>query len=76
MKNTAVMDERMITTDIEDFKNNNTFKIKDKKLDDCFILNTIALTFATPSYDLAMNASSNETFLQLYWPSKSKYHSN
>ncbi|WP_204344098.1 aldose 1-epimerase [Psychroserpens algicola] len=66
-----VLDERMITTGIEDYKNNNTFEVKDKKLDDCFILNTNTIKFSTPSYDMEMTTSSNETFLQLYTPPKS-----
>lgn len=63
-----VLNERMITTGIEDFDTNKTFEIKDKKLDDCFLLNTNIIRFTTPSYDLEISASSNETFLQLYTP--------
>ena len=58
----------MITIDVADYENNNTFEVKDKKLDDCFILNANTIKFTTPSYDLEMNVSSNETFLQLYTP--------
>lgn len=63
-----ILDERMITTGVEDYENNNTFEVKDKKLDDCFILNTNTIEFKTPSYNLEINASSSETFLQLYTP--------
>lgn len=63
-----VLDERMITTGVEEVKNEKTFEIKDKKLDDCFILNSNTIKFATPRYELEMRASSNETFLQLYTP--------
>lgn len=62
------LDERMITTGVEDYNHNEAFEIKDKKLDDCFILNSITITFETPSYDLEMTASSNETFLQIFTP--------
>ena len=63
-----VLGERMITTGVEDFNNNETFEVKDKNLDDCFILNANIIKFETPSYDLEMSASSNETFLQIYTP--------
>ncbi|WP_299119394.1 aldose 1-epimerase [uncultured Winogradskyella sp.] len=65
-----ILNEKMITTGIEDFKNNNNFEVKDKKLDDCFILNTNTIEFKTPSYNLEISASSSETFLQLYTPPK------
>ena len=65
-----VLNERMITIAIEDFDDNKTFEIKDKKLDDCFLLNANTIRFTTPSYDLEMSASSSETFLQLYTPPK------
>ena len=63
-----VFDERMITKSVEDFKNNRIFEVKDKKLDDCFILNSNTIIFESPSYDLKMNTSSNETFLQIFTP--------
>ncbi|NNK83602.1 MAG: aldose 1-epimerase [Flavobacteriaceae bacterium] len=63
-----VLDERMITTNVEDFKNEELFKIKDRKLDDCFILNTSEILFKTPHYVLQINASSKETFMQVYTP--------
>ena len=65
-----VLNERMITLGVKDFKNNETFEIKDKKLDDCFILNTNIIKLTTPSYDLEMSTSSSQTFLQLYTPPK------
>ncbi len=63
-----VFGERMITTGVEEFVNEEKFEIKDKLLDDCFILDTNKLQFLTPDYDLEMSASSNETFLQMYTP--------
>lgn len=63
-----ILGERMITTGVEDYKNGDSFEIKDKQLDDCFILNNNKVQFLTPDYDLEMNASSNETFLQMYTP--------
>ena len=63
-----VLGERMITTGVQNIKNVKTFEIKDKKLDDCYILNSNTLKFATPSYDLEMSTTSNESFLQIYTP--------
>lgn len=68
--NKLVFDDRMITINVEDYKNNNTFEIKDKNLDDCFVLNSKAIKFSTPSYDMELTTSSKDTFLQLYTPPK------
>ena len=64
----VVIGNRMITTGVEDFVNEGQFKIKDKKLDDCFILNSNKVNFSTPGYNLEISASSKETFLQMYTP--------
>lgn len=63
-----VLGERMITTGVEDYTNEDLFEIKDKQLDDCFILNNNKVQFLTPEYNLEMSASSNESFLQMYTP--------
>lgn len=63
-----VLGERMITTGVVDYKNEDKFEIKDKQLDDCFVLNTNKVQFLTPDYDFEMSASSKETFLQMYTP--------
>lgn len=66
-----LFDKRMITTGIENIETENTFEIKDKKLDDCFVLNSNQMQFKTPDYSLALLSSSKENYLQLYTPSKS-----
>lgn len=63
-------DERCITTGVNDIKNEATFDVKDKQLDDCFILNTNETQFNTPQYKLLISASSKENFLQIYTPPK------
>lgn len=65
-----VFDERCITTGIVDINNEPHFEIKDKKLDDCFILNSNQTQFNTPDYKLLISASSKENFLQIYTPPK------
>jgi len=62
------LDERLLSKGVEDFNHNGTFAIKDQKLDDCFILNSNDIQFITPTYQMAMSASSKGTFLQLYTP--------
>lgn len=63
-----ILDKRMLTIGVEDFENKEIFEVKDKKLDDCFILNSNTIKFETPSYDLEINSSSDETFLQIFTP--------
>uniref|UniRef100_UPI0040483A7E aldose 1-epimerase n=1 Tax=Mariniflexile sp. TaxID=1979402 RepID=UPI0040483A7E len=63
-----VFDNRCITTGVTDIENTPVFEIKDKKLDDCFILNTNQTQFNTPDYQLFISASSKENFLQIYTP--------
>lgn len=65
-----VLGKRMITTGVEDFKKEKLFAIKDKKLDDCFILNSNEILFLTPAYTIQISASSQENFLQIYTPTK------
>ena len=59
-------DDRCITKGVSDIKNVSIFEIKDKQLDDCFILNTGKTQFNTPIYKLLISASSKENFLQNY----------
>ncbi len=65
-----ILDDKLITTRVKDFKNEEPFKVKNKTLDDCFILNTNTVKFTTPSYDMEIHTSSSETFLQLFTPSR------
>ncbi|MDO7173337.1 aldose 1-epimerase [Mariniflexile sp. AS56] len=63
-----VFDERCLTTGVTTIENEPDFEIKDKQLDDCFVLNTNKTQFNTPTYKLAISASSQENFLQIYTP--------
>ena len=61
---------RNITTGVKTFNSSDAFKIKDKQLDDCWILNSETIQFYTPSYKIAINSSEKNNFLQLYTPPK------
>lgn len=63
-------DQRAITTGVKSIREASVLEIKDKKLDDCFILNTNKTQFNTPNYQLVISASSKENFLQIYTPPK------
>ncbi len=67
-KEKVVLGERNITTGTEAISGENTIKIKDQFLDDCWILNSDKVLFKTPKYDLEFNATGNNNFLQAYTP--------
>lgn len=65
-----VLGDRNITTGITDIKNKTNLEIKDKQLDDCWILNSDEVVFETPKYNLQLNTSGENNFLQVYTPPK------
>ena len=65
-----VIGERNITTGVEDIEPFETMPIKDKQLDDCWVLNSNTVKFNTPEYTLIIDASSKTTYLQAYTPPK------
>jgi aldose 1-epimerase len=65
-----ILDDRNITTGIETIDSVDVFEVKDKQLDDCFILDSNKIVFKTPDFNLTMKASSKENFLQMYTPPK------
>ncbi len=62
--------DRCITTGTAEVSGTNHFEIKDKYLDNCFLLNHNDITFNTPEYSFIMSSSSKESFLQIYTPPK------
>ncbi|MEP5340647.1 MAG: aldose 1-epimerase [Algibacter sp.] len=60
--------ERNITTGIEDTSPVNIFKIEDKQLDDCWILNSGDVYFNTSKYRLHIGSTGKKNFLQAYTP--------
>ena len=65
-----VFGERNITTGIEDFELKDVFNIEDKPLDDCWILDSNEVIFHTPKYQLTIESSAENNFLQVYTPPK------
>ncbi|MFV0566797.1 MAG: aldose 1-epimerase [Flavobacteriaceae bacterium] len=65
-----VFNDRCITTDTAEVSNTSNFEIKDKQLDDCFILKNNEVQFNTPDYNLLISSSEDHSFLQIYTPPK------
>ncbi|WP_346882078.1 aldose 1-epimerase [uncultured Algibacter sp.] len=65
-----IIGDRNITTGIKDIDPIEVFNIKDKQLDDCWVLNANKVTFNTPKYQLHIDASAKNNFLQAYTPPK------
>lgn len=69
-KEKLIIGARNITEGTAAIKTNNTLKIEDNFLDDCWILNSDKVLFETPEYNLQFNATGNNNFLQAYTPPK------
>ena len=65
-----VIGDRNITTGTEDIKSEITVNIKDKQLDDCWILNSDKVVFNTPKYQLTFKSSAEDNFIQAYTPER------
>ena len=65
-----IIGDRNITTGIENIKPIETFQIKDQQLDDCWILKSNQIKFNTPKYQLTIDASEENNFMQLFTPPK------
>lgn len=63
-----IIGDRNITIGIEDTKPVNSFKIENKQLDDCWILNSGNVYFNTPKYKLHIGSTGINNFLQAYTP--------
>jgi len=66
----VLFDTGLITRDTERYSANSEVQIKDKKLDDCYFLNSNTIEFNTPDYKLQMHSDSENAFLQVYTPPK------
>jgi aldose 1-epimerase len=60
-----VFDENLITNKIEA---HDIFKVENKALDDCFILNSNTIAFKTPNYQLEISTNQIKNYVQLYTP--------
>ncbi|WP_142783202.1 aldose 1-epimerase [Changchengzhania lutea] len=62
------LDKRNITEGIIPNGYDGGLKIKDRFLDDCFMLDSNRVLFQTPDYNLAITSTEKDCFLQLYTP--------
>ena len=60
--------KNLITQKVIDEKTEKAFKIENKQLDDCFILNSNTIGFKTPNYQLEISTNQIENYVQLYTP--------
>lgn len=65
-----IIGDRNITTAVENISPVKNFKIENKQLDDCWVLNSNKITFNTPSYVLNIKSSAENNFVQAYTPPK------
>ena len=63
-----VFDENLITNKIEAYNAHAVFKVENKALDDCFILNSNTIGFKTSNYQIEISTNQLENYLQLYTP--------
>jgi len=63
-----VFSDRMITTETTNNPDPSEMLLKDKQLDDCWALDKTKIEFATPNYNLSINSSEENCFLQAYTP--------
>lgn len=63
-----VFNDNLITQKVIEEKTKSEFKIENKQLDDCFILNSNTFEFITPKYHIEITTNQLENYLQLYTP--------
>lgn len=67
----VVLDPKMIPIKIDKISPiDKKFQIKNKKFDDCFIVNDKNINFETPTYSINISSSLNENYIQIYTPNK------
>jgi len=59
-------DENLIAVNEEVYEGADEIVIKDERFDDCFVLNDNKVDFKTPDYELSMQMSNKENYLQVY----------
>ena len=62
------LNNRMITTGIINNPDHSKIELKDKQLDDCWELDKTEVAFITPNYNLSINSTEKDSFLQAYTP--------
>ena len=64
----VIMNQNMIALGINERPIENPFSLKDKKLDDCFVLNGREIEFYTPQYKVEIQGYPKSNFFQIYTP--------
>ena len=64
----VIFDKRKITLGLKDINIDDKVMIKNKLLDDCYVLNLNEIKFETPNYNFVLSSSEKDNFLQLYTP--------
>ena len=65
---TVSFNKKNITLGLKDISLDGKFKIENKTLDDCFVLDTNEISFETPKHSFVLTSSEKDCFLQLYTP--------
>jgi len=65
---TVAFNKKNITLGLKDISLDGKFKIENKTLDDCFVLDTNEISFETPKYSFVLTSTEKDCFLQLYTP--------
>ena len=66
----VIMNQNMIALGVNEKTIENPFSLKDKKLDDCFVLNGREIEFYTPNYKVEIHGHPKSNFFQIYTPPK------
>lgn len=64
-----VFNEQMISKEFKNIQNEKKITINNKVLDDCYKLKDPKILFSTPKYQLEINTTSRDNYLQIYTPS-------
>ncbi|MDP5092654.1 MAG: aldose 1-epimerase, partial [Polaribacter sp.] len=60
--------EKLITKELIPYENEEEFVLKNKQLDDCFVMDDDKIEFITPSYQLKITSDVAQNYLQMYTP--------
>jgi aldose 1-epimerase len=63
-----IFNDRMITIGTTTNPDASKIKLKNKQLDDCWELDETPVSFVTPNYNLSINSTEKQSFLQAYTP--------
>ncbi len=64
----VAFDEKLITKELIPFIKEGDFAIKNKQLDDCFVMNDAIIEFETNEYQLKITSDAAQNYLQMYTP--------